>query len=76
MEPSAPYREITFSTEKCWVPQARPVVVFVAGQPCSGKTTLADLVHMQRRGGAVRVSRDLYKSAHEAYPHLVAANVR
>ncbi|WP_425824610.1 zeta toxin family protein [Streptomyces fractus] len=60
------------------VPQRRPVAVVVAGQPGAGKTTLADLLHaaLERRGGAVRVSRDLYKSAHGAYPELLAADVR
>ncbi|MFZ3573737.1 zeta toxin family protein [Streptomyces sp. BH097] len=60
------------------MPQRRPVAVVVAGQPGAGKTTLADLLHaaLDRRGGAVRVSRDLYKSAHDAYPELLAADVR
>nr|WP_234438062.1 zeta toxin family protein [Streptomyces viridochromogenes] len=51
------------------VPQQRPVVVVVAGQPGAGKTRLADLVQavLDRRGGAVRVGRDLHKPAHRHY---------
>jgi len=60
------------------VGQQRPVVVVVAGQPGAGKTNIADLVQavLDRRGGAVRVGRDLYKSAHQYYPDLLAADVR
>ncbi|GGN64178.1 ATP/GTP-binding protein [Streptomyces kronopolitis] len=63
------------------VPQpdpARPVVVFVAGQPGSGKTMVVDLVHaaLQRRGGAVRVDRDAYKAVHPHYGAFVAEDVR
>ncbi|MEU8828892.1 zeta toxin family protein [Streptomyces sp. NPDC048636] len=41
-----------------------PVTVFIAGTPGSGKTALADLVHavLDRRGGAARIGRDLYKA--------------
>ncbi|MER7688426.1 zeta toxin family protein [Streptomyces sp. NPDC097610] len=51
------------------VHQQRPVVVAVAGQPGARKTTLADLIAavLDRRGGAVRVGRDLYKSLHRHY---------
>lgn len=43
------------------VAQERPVVVQVAGQPGAGKTEIADLIQaaLDRRGGAVRVCRDL-----------------
>ncbi|MBB1258327.1 zeta toxin family protein [Streptomyces alkaliterrae] len=60
------------------VPQERPVVVVVVGQPGAGKTHIADLVQaaLQRRGGAVRIGRDLYKPVHRRYPTLVAADVR
>lgn len=60
------------------VPQVRPVVVIVIGQPGAGKTEIADLVHavLDRRGGAVRVGSDLYKAAHRSYPELLAADVR
>jgi hypothetical protein len=51
------------------VRQQRPVVVFIAGQPGSGKDAIAALVHevLNRRGGAMRVSSDLYKAAHRHY---------
>ncbi|WP_185908620.1 zeta toxin family protein, partial [Streptomyces sp. WAC02707] len=60
------------------VPQERPVVVVVAGQPGAGKTTFADLIQaaLARRGGAVRVCRDLYKTAHPSYRALLAADIR
>ncbi|MFD5110524.1 zeta toxin family protein [Streptomyces cinereoruber] len=60
------------------MPQERPVVVVVAGQPGAGKTTFADLVQaaLARRGGAVRVCRDLYKRAHRSYGTLLAADIR
>ncbi|MCY0954245.1 zeta toxin family protein [Streptomyces sp. H27-S2] len=60
------------------VSQARPVVVVVAGQPGAGKTQIADLVQaaLDRRGGAVRICRDLYKSAHSRYAELLADDVR
>ncbi|MEU7222322.1 zeta toxin family protein [Streptomyces chrestomyceticus] len=60
------------------VPQQRPVVVFVAGQAGSGKTLVVDLVHaaLQRRGGAVRVDRDTYKSVHPRYAGYLAEDVR
>ncbi|WP_055631784.1 zeta toxin family protein [Streptomyces griseoruber] len=60
------------------VAQPRPVVVVVAGQPGAGKTWIADLVQavLDRRGGAVRVGRDLYKPVHRHYDHALAADVR
>ncbi|MET9078599.1 zeta toxin family protein [Streptomyces sp. NPDC004232] len=60
------------------MPQQWPVVVVVAGQPGAGKTHIADLVQsaLNRRGGAVRVCRDLYKSVHRHYERLLAADVR
>ncbi|MFK4106166.1 zeta toxin family protein [Streptomyces sp. NPDC019531] len=60
------------------VHQQRPVVVVVAGQPGAGKTTLADLIAavLDRRGGAVRVGRDLYKSLHRPYASALAVDVR
>lgn len=60
------------------VRQDRPVVVIVGGQPGAGKTEIADLVQaaLGRRGGAVRVCRDLYKAAHRRYAELLAADVR
>ncbi|MFI6449675.1 zeta toxin family protein [Kitasatospora sp. NPDC050543] len=60
------------------VAQERPVVVFVAGQAGSGKTLVVDLVHaaLARRGGAVRVDRDVYKTVHSRYPRFLAEDVR
>ncbi|MFD4904242.1 zeta toxin family protein [Kitasatospora purpeofusca] len=60
------------------VAQERPVVVLVAGQPGSGKTTLGDLLHavLDLRGKAVRVGADLYKAAHRRYPALLEEDVR
>jgi adenylylsulfate kinase-like enzyme len=58
--------------------QDRPVRVFVAGPPGSGKTAVADLVQdaLERRGGAVRISSDLYKSLHPHYAAFLADDVR
>lgn len=60
------------------VRQHRPVAVVVAGQPGAGKTQIADLVQaaLDRRGGAVRVGRDLYKPVHRRYADALAADVR
>ncbi|MFI7359754.1 zeta toxin family protein [Streptomyces avidinii] len=60
------------------VPQDRPVLVIVAGQPGSGKTTVAELLHaaLSARGGAVRISSDLYKPAHRKYAWLREQDVR
>ncbi|MGW1910334.1 zeta toxin family protein [Streptomyces sp. NPDC002076] len=60
------------------VSQCHPVVVVVAGQPGAGKTQIADLVQaaLDRRGGAVRICSDLYKSAHSRYAELLADDVR
>ncbi|WP_307628842.1 zeta toxin family protein [Streptomyces turgidiscabies] len=57
---------------------ARPVVVFVAAQPGSGKTLVVDLVHaaLMKRGGAVRVDRDAYKNVHPRYTAFLAEDVR
>jgi len=51
------------------VAQERPVAVWVAGQPGSGKTGLAEQVHtaLGRRGGAVLVGSDLFKRHHPGY---------
>nr|WP_308251444.1 zeta toxin family protein [Streptomyces albireticuli] len=60
------------------VSQQRPVVVFVAGQPGSGKTLVADVVHaaLGRRGGAVRVDHDEYKAVHPYYRGFLEEDVR
>lgn len=72
------HRLILPATTQNAAPQDRPVVVLVAGQPGAGKTEIADLVQasLSRRGGAVRVCRDLYKPAHPHYAALLAADVR
>ncbi|GGV47596.1 ATP/GTP-binding protein [Kitasatospora herbaricolor] len=60
------------------VRQGQPVVVFVAGQPGSGKTELGDLVQasLGARGGVVRIGSDLYKSAHPLYAAFLAEDPR
>lgn len=60
------------------VPQQQPVVVFVAGQPGSGKSLVADLVHaaLGQRGGAVRVDHDEYKAVHPHYRTFLDEDVR
>ncbi|MEV7684049.1 zeta toxin family protein [Streptomyces sp. NPDC088341] len=72
------HRVILPSAVKHAVRQQRPVVVFVAGPPGSGKTGLADLLHavLDRRGGAVRIGSDLYKATHRLYAGLLADDVR
>ncbi|WP_435059755.1 zeta toxin family protein [Streptomyces sp. bgisy060] len=60
------------------VPQENPVLVVVSGPSGAGKTEVGDLVQaaLDRRGGAVRVGRDLYKHVHRHYPALLEADVR
>ncbi|MEU5215209.1 zeta toxin family protein [Streptomyces sp. NPDC020807] len=60
------------------VPQEKPVVVVVSGPSGAGKTEVGDLVQaaLDRRGGAVRVGRDLYKPVHRYYPALPKEDVR
>ncbi|MGP4091565.1 zeta toxin family protein, partial [Streptomyces sp. KR55] len=60
------------------MPQTRPVVVYVLGQPGSGKTTVVDLVHaaLAARGGAVRVDRDTYKNVHPHHSQYLLEDVR
>ncbi|MFG3499284.1 zeta toxin family protein [Streptomyces sp. NPDC047928] len=60
------------------VRQNRPVVVIVGGQPGAGKTTVAELIKaaLDRRGGAVRICSDLYKTAHHQYGELLTDDVR
>ncbi|MEV8457685.1 zeta toxin family protein [Streptomyces sp. NPDC052095] len=55
------------------VPQDRPVAVIVAGPAGSGKSELCALLLavLDRRGGAVLIGRDLYKSAHPHYADLM-----
>ncbi|MGW1870389.1 zeta toxin family protein [Streptomyces mauvecolor] len=60
------------------VRQEQPVLIVVAGPPGSNKTGVADVIHavLDRRGGAVRIGRDLYKHRHPRYAALVAENDR
>lgn len=72
------HRVILPGAARAAVRQDRPVVVVVTGQPGSGKTWIADVVQaaLDRRGGAVRVGRDLYKRLHRHYSRALAADVR
>ncbi|MFF8868042.1 zeta toxin family protein [Streptomyces sp. NPDC015139] len=58
--------------------QVKPIVVFVAGQAGSGKTLVMDVVHaaLDRRGGALRVERDAYKTVHPHYSGFLTEDVR
>jgi energy-coupling factor transporter ATP-binding protein EcfA2 len=60
------------------VSQEQPVVILVAGPPGSGKSTLCAVLKavLDRRGGAVLIGRDLYKSAHPEYRKLLHRNDR
>ncbi|MFE4540264.1 zeta toxin family protein [Streptomyces scopuliridis] len=60
------------------VPQDRPVVVVVAGPAGSGKSELCGLLRtvLDRRGGAVVIGRDLYKTVHPAYDDLMQSDDR
>ncbi len=72
------HRLILPAATKNAVPQDKPVVVVVSGPSGAGKTEVGDLVQaaLDRRGGAVRVGRDLYKPVHRHYPALLEADVR
>ncbi|AJF70359.1 zeta toxin family protein [Streptomyces vietnamensis] len=60
------------------VPQKQPVAVLVGGPPGSGKSTVCQVLKamLDRRGGAVLIGRDLYKSAHPAYRRLLHSDDR
>ncbi|MEV8312221.1 zeta toxin family protein [Streptomyces flavidovirens] len=60
------------------VPQQQPVVVLVAGLPGTGKSTACEVLKavFDRRGGAVLIGRDLYKSAHPEYRRLLRSEER
>ncbi|MGW2748089.1 zeta toxin family protein [Streptomyces sp. NPDC001450] len=60
------------------VPQEQPVVVLVAGPPGSGKSTACQVLKamLDRRGGAVLIGRDIYKSVHPSYGRLLRSDDR
>ncbi|MGW8767840.1 zeta toxin family protein [Streptomyces sp. NPDC055815] len=60
------------------VPQEQPVAVLVGGPPGSGKSIACQVLKamLDRRGGAVLIGRDLYKSAHPAYRRLLHSDDR
>lgn len=60
------------------VPQEQPVAVLVGGPPGSGKSTACQVLKemLDRRGGAVLIGPDLYKSAHPAYRRLLRSDDR
>ncbi|MFD3480504.1 zeta toxin family protein [Streptomyces sp. NPDC058695] len=60
------------------VAQEQPVLVVVAGPPGSGKSTLCAVLKsvLDRRGGAVLIGRDLYKTAHPEYAALLKSDER
>ncbi|MEU0074097.1 zeta toxin family protein [Streptomyces sp. NPDC006332] len=60
------------------VPQEQPVAVLVGGPPGSGKSTACQVLKasLDRRGGAVLIGRDLYKSDHPAYRSLLHSDDR
>ncbi|MFB8441216.1 zeta toxin family protein [Streptomyces niveus] len=60
------------------IPQEQPVAVLVGGPPGSGKSTACRVLKavLDRRGGAVLIGRDLYKTAHPAYRNLLHGDER
>ncbi|NXY97375.1 zeta toxin family protein [Streptomyces sp. BR123] len=58
--------------------QERPTVVFLVGQPGSGKTRVGHLLAdpLNRRGGFVDVDSDLFKPYHPAYARLLQRDDR
>lgn len=68
------FREEIVPTELAGaVSQARPVVVFVGGQPGAGKTATAAMIRalLDRRGGAAHVCGDVFKPYHPHYERLL-----
>jgi energy-coupling factor transporter ATP-binding protein EcfA2 len=53
------------------VPQEKPVVVYVMGQPGAGKTTMTPLVRRALRGFPVRLSSDDFRASHPDYFQLL-----
>ncbi|MFJ2833589.1 zeta toxin family protein [Streptomyces sp. NPDC087263] len=60
------------------VPQDQPVAVLVGGPAGSGKSTACQVLKavLDRRGGAVLIGPDLYKSDHPAYQSLLQSDDR
>jgi pantothenate kinase-related protein Tda10 len=60
------------------VHQEQPVAVLVGGPPGSGKSRACQVLKavLDRRGGAVLIGRDLYKSDHPAYRSLLHSDDR
>ncbi|MFG2887592.1 zeta toxin family protein [Streptomyces sp. NPDC048297] len=57
-------------------PQDRPVVVYLMGQPGSGKTSMTRMVLRSLRGRPTRISGDDFKSAHPDYYRLLQEEPR
>ncbi|MFD5557641.1 zeta toxin family protein [Streptomyces sp. NPDC127068] len=57
-------------------PQERPVVVYVMGQPGSGKTTAARVLRRALRGRPTRISGDFFKASHPDYYDLLREEPR
>ncbi|MER5201172.1 zeta toxin family protein [Streptomyces sp. NPDC002755] len=57
-------------------PQERPVVVYLMGQPGSGKTNMTRMVLRSLRGKPTRVSGDDFKAAHPDYYQLMQEEPR
>ncbi|MGW0537990.1 zeta toxin family protein [Streptomyces sp. NPDC003032] len=57
-------------------PQERPVVVYLMGQPGSGKTNMTRMVLRSLRGRPARISGDDFKAAHPDYHQLLQEEPR
>jgi hypothetical protein len=55
------------------VAQARPIAVFIGGQPGAGKTATTQMAksHLDQRGGVAHVCGDFYKPYHPDYARLL-----
>ncbi|MFJ1751277.1 zeta toxin family protein [Streptomyces sp. NPDC088116] len=56
--------------------QERPIVVYVVGQPGSGKTRMTPMIRRTLRGRPVRISGDDFKIAHPDYLKLLEEEPR
>lgn len=80
--PEPQHEQILASQMPAWtrgaVAQKHPVAVLVGGAPASGKSTVCRVLKaaLDQRGGAVMISRDLYKTAHPAYRQLLRSDER